>query len=231
MQDTLRKRLTRMIDISAVRANVTTGEIEMVADMAIAHHFICAFTMPCYTPLLIEKLGDYQDILVGGVAGFPSGADTTHIKTRQAEEMVRFGVDEIDMVINIGALKSKDYALVQQDVENVISAAQGLPVKSILEIACLTDEEIAAGAKIAAEAGVAYVKTGTGWADKPTTVETIKAIKTVVGGSVKIKAAGGVRDLDTMLAMVEQGCMRFGIGLNTAVEVMKQIDQRERTPN
>jgi len=227
MIGTLKQQITRMIDISAVRANVTTEEIDMVARVAIENNFICAFTMPCYTPMLAEKLRAYQDILIGGVVGFPSGADTTHIKTKQAEEMVHFGVNEIDMVINVGALKSKEYALVKQDIKDVVSAAQGLPVKSILEIAYLTEEEITTGAKIAAEAGVTFVKTGTGWADKPTTVETIKTIKKAVGDSVQIKAAGGVRDLDTILAMIEEGCSRFGIGLYTALEVMQEVDQRD----
>lgn len=227
MLGTILKQIPRMIDISAVRTDATLDEIDMVVDAAVSHNFICVFAMPCFTPVLVEKLEEHKEILVGGVVGFPSGADTTRIKKEQTIEMLNAGVDEIDMVINVGALKSNKYELVYDDIKAVVETANGLPVKTILETAYLTDDEITKASKTAVKAGVTYIKTGTGWANKPTTVDTVKIIKRAIGDSAKIKAAGGVRDLDTMLKMIDEGCSRFGIGLYTALEIMKQV--RERT--
>lgn len=223
-------QIPRMIDISGVRTDVTMDELDRIAAAAKQYKFICAFAMPCFTKLLVQKLADEPDVMVGGVVGFPSGADTTFIKVADAKEMMSFGVDELDMVINVGALKSGRYDLVRDDIRAVVDAANGMPVKSILEIAYLTDDEIRRGAEIAVEAGVTYVKTGTGWGPKPTTVETIKLIKSTIGDAAKIKAAGGVRTLDTLLAMKEAGCSRFGIGLSSAMKIIEEAYQRSGVP-
>lgn len=223
-------QIPRMIDISGVRTDVTMDELDRIVAAAKQYKFICAFAMPCFTKLLVQKLADEPDVMVGGVVGFPSGADTTFIKVADAKEMMSFGVDELDMVINVGALKSGRYDLVRDDIRAVVDAANGMPVKSILEIAYLTDDEIRRGAEIAVEAGVTYVKTGTGWGPKPTTVETIKLIKSTIGDAAKIKAAGGVRTLDTLLAMKEAGCSRFGIGLNSAMKIVEEAYQRSGVP-
>ena len=215
--------IARMIDISAVRADSTLAEVRRVAEAARKYSFICAFALPCFTKELVGMLRDREDILVGGVAGFPSGADTTEIKVAAAKQMLSLGVNEIDMVINIGALKSGRYDLVRDDIRSVVEAC-GVPVKSILEVAYLTDDEIRIGSRLAVEAGVAFVKTGTGWANKPTTVETIKLIKSEIGDSARIKAAGGVRELSVLLAMAEAGCSRFGIGLNSAIRIIEEAE-------
>lgn len=216
------KQIPRLIDISAVRTDVTIEEVEMVADAAKKYRFICAFAMPCFTRRLYELLKDEPDIMVGGVVGFPSGADSTVVKVVQARDMIATGCDELDMVINVGALKSGMYDLIYDDIKAVINASEGVPVKAILEIGYLSDYEIAKGSEIAARAGVDYVKTGTGWASKPTTVETIRIIKNAIGDSAKIKAAGGVRTLDGLLEMVEAGCSRFGIGLLSAKQIVNE---------
>ncbi len=218
--------LPRLIDISAVRTDVNIEEINKTIEIAKKHRFICVFAMPCFTDYLVKQLENDNDIMVGGVIGFPSGADTTSIKIATAKEMMSLGVDELDMVINVGALRSGKYDKVLNDIKAVVDTANGLPVKSILEIAYLTDDEIKRGAELAVQAGVTFVKTGTGWANKPTTVETIKLIKSVVGDSALIKAAGGVRTLDTVLEMIEAGCSRFGIGLSSINNIMKEISDR-----
>lgn len=186
---------------------------------------MAAFTMPYYTGQLIKMLEKESDILVGGVVGFPSGAETTSMKVSMAKEMLALGCDELDMVINIGALKSGMYEAVAYDIQAVVEAAGALPVKAILEIAYLSDDEIIKGSEIAVKAGVKYIKTGTGWATRPTTVDTIKLIKRTIGDSAKIKAAGGVRDLKTLLDMAEAGCSRFGVGLSSAISIMDEVDQ------
>lgn len=223
-------QIPRLIDISGVRTNVTLDEIEKIVETAKQFRFICAFAMPCFTKLLVEKLETEKDIMVGGVVGFPSGADTTQLKIKCAKEMMGFGVDELDMVINVGALKSGKYNLVRDDIRAIVEAGGGMPVKAILEIAYLSEDEIKRGAELAVEAGVTYVKTGTGWAEKPTTVETIRLIKSTIGDSALIKAAGGIRTLDTLTEMVNAGCSRFGIGLSSAINIMKEAYDRNGLP-
>lgn len=164
--------------------------------------------------------------MVGGVVGFPSGADTTFVKVADARDLLAAGVDELDMVINVGALKSGRYDQVRNDIRAVVDAGQGTPVKAILEIAYLTRDEIRRGSLLAVEAGASYIKTGTGWAGKPTTVDTIRLIKETVGDSAKIKAAGGVRSLDVLLEMVDAGCSRFGIGLSSALKIIEEARMR-----
>lgn len=213
--------IAKLIDISSVRADSTLEEVIKVADAAKKYNFICAFTMPYLTSELVHLLKDRDDIMVGGVVGFPSGADTTEIKVAAAKQLLALGVNEIDMVINVGALKSRKYDVVRDDIKAVVDACS-VPVKSIIEIAYLTDDEIRTASRLAVEAGVRFVKTGTGWASKPTTVETIKIIKKEIGDAALIKAAGGIRELSTLLEMVKEGCSRFGIGLDTAIHIMEE---------
>lgn len=220
------KSIARVVDISGVRTDVSRQEIDHIVAACREYHFICAFAMPCFTPYLKAALADVPDVKVGGVIGFPSGADSTAIKVQTAREHLKTGCDELDMVINVGALKSGMYQTVEDDIRAVVDAAEGKPVKSILEVAYLTDDEICRGAELAVKAGVTYVKTGTGWANKPTTVDTIRLLKSVVGDSALIKAAGGVRTLDTMLAMMDAGCSRFGIGLRSILAIMDEVDAR-----
>lgn len=219
-------QIAKMIDISAVRTDATLDEIQGVIEAAKQHHFICAFAMPCFTKMLKDGLKDFPDTMVGGVVGFPSGADTTSIKVKTAEELLGEGINELDMVINVGALKSGKYDFVKEDIKAVVRTAGSIPVKAILEVAYLNDDEIRRACDLSVEAGVAYVKTGTGWAGKPTTVDTVRLIKEVVGDAVFIKAAGGVRTLDTLLQMVEAGCSRFGIGLNSAKKIIAEANER-----
>lgn len=226
MNGELLHQIARMVDISGVRTDVTQAELSQIVSAAKHYRFICAFAMPCFTGWMVQQFQTEPDILVGGTVGFPSGADTTAIKVATAKEMLSLGVDELDMVINVGALKSGMNQQVYDDIRAVVDASEGKPTKSILEIAYLTDEEICRGAELAVKAGVRYVKTGTGWANKPTTVDTIRLIKSTIGDSALIKAAGGVRTLDTMLDMIEAGCSRFGIGLRSIIAIMKEVDQR-----
>lgn len=215
----------RLIDISGVRANITLDEVRHIATAAKKYRFISAFVMPCFTGDLLELLKNEQDILVGGVVGFPSGSNTTSIKVLETLELVSLGIKEVDMVINIGALKSGLFRKVEHDIAEVVKAANGLPVKSIIEVAYLTEDEIGWACQCAIRAGAHYVKTGTGWANQPTTLEHIKLIKRLVGNEVKIKAAGGIGNVSTIQSMVKAGCDRFGIGLNSALKIMKEFEE------
>lgn len=221
------QNIHRRVDISGVRGDVSLKEIDQIVAASKHYQFICAFALPAFTPYLIEKLKDEPAIHVGATVGFPSGGDTTAAKVFSAKEQIKMGVDEIDMVINVGAAKSGRFDLVEEDIRAVVEAAEGkYPVKSILEIAYLTDDEIRYASEAAVRAGVTYVKTGTGWGPKPTTVDTIKLIKATIGDAALIKAAGGVRTLDTMLEMIDAGCDRFGIGLRSILSIMKDVNAR-----
>lgn len=218
------KNIPRCIDISAVRTDVTLDELDTVIALAKKYRFICVFAMPCFTHYLVKALKTEEDIMVGGVVGFPSGADTTSAKVATAKEMLKLGCNELDMVINVGALKSGQYDFVKEDIKAVVEAANDTPVKSIIEVCYLNNYEIAKASELAVSAGVTFVKTGTGWGNKPTTVETIKLIKATIGDSAKIKAAGGVRDLQTIMDMMDAGCERFGIGIKSALSIIEEIN-------
>ena len=126
------------------------------------------------------------------------------------------------MVQNITALKHGDYAEVGADIAAVKAAIGDTPLKVILEVSYLTDYEICKACEIAVENGASFVKTGTGWGPSPTTVNHIKLMKAAVGDRAQIKAAGGIRTVDTMMEMIDAGCTRFGIGLNSSVSILRQ---------
>ena len=220
------KQVGRMIDVSLVKTAVTITQLDEMIAAAKEYRFIACFAMPCFTEYVANALKDEEDIMCCGVVGFPSGADLTVGKVKNAQDMLALGCDELDMVINVGALKSGLYDMVYDDIKAVIDTACEVPVKAIIEQCYLTDDEICKASEIAVEAGVTFVKTGTGWGPKPTTVDTIKLIKKTIGDSAFIKAAGGVRDLDTLIAMYNEGCTRFGIGTAPAVNIMKEAEAR-----
>jgi deoxyribose-phosphate aldolase len=214
------------IDVSCVRTDVSYEELARMAEAARKFRFICAFAMPSHTEKLKDLLRE-SSVRLGGAVGFPSGADTAEQKLICARYMKTLGCDEIDMVINVGALISGDDGYVLDEIKAVVDAAYPMPVKSILECAYLSDEQIVHACKLAVEAGVAFVKSGTGWAAKPTTVETVRLMKGAVGDRALVKAAGGVRSLQTLEEMYDAGCRRFGISVQSALNILKEAYERD----
>ena len=214
-----------MIDLSCVQANSSIQEIKEVADFAKKYNCICTFALPAHTPILIELVKDYPQILVGGVVGFPDGGATTKGKVAEAHELIEMGVNELDMVINIAWLKNKQYGLLLNDIRSVVNEAGDIPVKVILECHYLTNEEIVKACQIGVKAGVSFVKTGTGWAPTGATLENVKIMKDTVGDACEVKAAGGVRNLETLLAMNKLGATRFGIGIRTAKAIFEGMER------
>ena len=208
------------IDLSCVRTDNTMEELKDMIYLARKFRFCCCFAMPCYTEWLVEQLKDEKSIAVGGAVGFPSGADMTSTKEQVAREFVRMGVDELDMVINVQALKNQDYEMVKDDIKRIREIAGERILKCILEVTTLTDAEIQKGSELAVACGVDYVKTGTGWMPNPTTVEHVRLIHDAIGNEAKIKAAGGVRSLKTIEEMIEAGCSRFGIGVRSTKKIL-----------
>lgn len=216
------KMLPRMFDISCVKTNSTFEEMNKMIDLARKYNILCCFTMPYYTPWLIEQIKDMPGTIAGGTVGFPHGNELTQVKVQGAILQKQMGCQEIDMVQNVTALKHGDFKEVAADIAAVKAAIGETPLKVILEVGYLTDYEICKGAEIAVASGAAFVKTGTGWSGKPTTVDHIKMIRDTIGASAKIKAAGGVRNLETVLAMIDAGCSRFGVGVNSTEDIFRE---------
>ena len=219
-----KEELVEMIDLSAVQAQQSYEEFDKVIAAAIKHNLKCVFALPSHTPYMVKKLKDYPEILIGGVVGFPGGGTTTNSKVFECKELIELGANEIDMVINIAWLKNKDYDKVHADIAAVVEAANGIPVKTIFECHHLTDEEITKACELAVDAGVTFVKTGTGWAPTGATLENTALMSKSVDGKCAVKAAGGVRDLATIEAMVARGVTRFGIGVATALSIIEGLD-------
>jgi deoxyribose-phosphate aldolase len=216
------KQLAQMMDLSAVRTDVDLDEVRGLAEACKRYGCICAFVMPCYMAQLKELLADAPQVGLGGVVGFPSGAVSTTIKVAEVHEHLALGVSELDMVLNVGWLRSGRDAEVEDDIRAVVEAAQGTPVKVILEAHYLTDEEIVRGSQITVRAGAAFVKTGTGWAPTGATLHNVALMKSTVGDAAQVKAAGGVRDLQTVVEMIRAGVTRFGVGLGSGTAILDE---------
>ena len=184
------RQIGRIMDVSAVRTDVDFHEINQMIEIVRKYHCICASPMPWATRYTVEQLSDMEDAVVTGVVGFPSGADTTFIKVATAKEMLAVGCRELDMVINVSALKSGKYQVVENDIRAVVESANDIPVKTIIEICYLSDDEIRRASELAVKAGAAFVKTGTGWGPRPTTVETIRLIRKTIGSAAKNQSSG-----------------------------------------
>lgn len=216
-----KKNLCEMVDISAVRTISGKAEVDEVAKMAKEYNFICAFAMPNLTAYLRDQLIG-SGVRLGGTMGFPSGAEMPEMKIACAKELVRIGCDELDMVIAVNWLKSGMYDEVLDEIKRLAEIADGRVFKSIIEVNYLTEDEIKRACELAVRGGVTFVKSGTGWSGT-TTVDHIRLMKSVVGNDAKIKAAGGVRDLATIRAMVDAGCERFGISCASMKNIMEEV--------
>ena len=221
--DFTQRQVARMVDLSAVRADITEAEVRATVDMAKEYQCICVTTLPCYTALVKELLAGQPEIRVSGNVAFPSGGATTTMKVAEAKELLRLGCDELDVVINLGWLRSGRYQHVLDDVRAVVEVAGRVPVKVILECHYLSDDEIRRGCALCVEAGAAFVKTGTGWAPTGATLENVALIKACVGDAVGIKASGGIRDLETVKEMYRRGARRFGLGVRTALPIFQRL--------
>ena len=214
------QEIAKMMDVSAVRADSTLEEIRLSAELAKRYGCVAVFALPSHTPFLIGQLAG-STVFAGGTVGFPGGGETTAVKAATAAELVRMGCGEIDMVNNIAWLMAGKRDLYIRDVREVVEAAEGRPVKVILECHWLSEDEIARACGWSVEAGAAWVKTGTGWAPTGATLENVTLMKQTVGERCGVKAAGGVRDLETLLAMHARGVRRFGIGVRTAQAILE----------
>ena len=214
--------VARMIDLSCVRTTSSKADIEAMVAAARRHGFGQVSVLQCFIPYARQLIGGAGHIRIVGNVSFPTGSDTTSLKTRQAKEMISAGCDEIDMVMNIGKLRSGELADVEADVCAVVETVHPLPVKVIIEVMCLTPEETQRACEICLVSGAAFVKTGTGWATRGTTLEDVTLVKSFVGDRIKIKASGGIRSLDTLVAMYDAGARRFGVNLKSGINILEE---------
>lgn len=219
------KQITAMMDLSVLRTDCTLKEVDEVVEVSKKYDVGCIIVWPSFVPYLMEKLADRPDIRPASVISFPGGASSTATKVAEAKELVKMGCVELDMVINVGLLKSGKYAEVLADVKAVVEAAGKVPVRVIMETHCLTDDEIMKACDICIESGAAFVKTGTGWTPTGATLENIALIKKHVKDAIGIKASGGVRGLDTLVEMYKRGATKFGIGVRTVGKIFEQLSE------
>ncbi|MEC0664959.1 deoxyribose-phosphate aldolase [Priestia flexa] len=212
--------ITKMIDHTLLKANATEEQITVLAQEAKEYSFASVCVNPTWVKKAAELLRDAQEVKVCTVIGFPLGASTPEVKAFETTNAIENGADEVDMVINIGALKDKNYDLVERDIKAVVDAAKGKAlVKVIIEACLLTDEEKVKACELSVKAGADFVKTSTGFSTGGATVEDVALMRKTVGPEFGVKASGGVRGLEDAKAMIEAGATR--IGASSGVSIAK----------
>jgi deoxyribose-phosphate aldolase len=217
-----REELAKMIDSTNVKAVATKSEIEKLCNEAVQYGFRCAVVNAVYVKFA-AKLLEGSDVKVCSTVGFPFGVSLSEIKALEAVKAVEYGAEELDMVINLSALKSGDYEFVKRDVAAVVDVKRlsgEIIVKVIIETAYLTDDEKIIACKLVKEAGADFVKTSTGFFGKGATIEDVRLMRQTVGRDMGVKAAGGVRTYADAVAMIEAGANR--IGTSTAVAIIEE---------
>lgn len=216
--------LAACIDHTLLRADATSSDIERLCAQAVRYGFKTVCVNPWHLPLAVRCLRG-QAVRSGPlaitVAGFPLGASQTLVKAREAGLAVEQGAAEVDMVLNVGALKAGDLADVRQDVFEVVQACGSAPVKVILETCLLTDAEKVLACRLAVDAGAAFVKTSTGFAGGGATEADVRLLRSIVGPQVGVKASGGLKTLDDALRMLAAGADR--LGASASVQMISQM--------
>jgi len=215
-----RSELAARIDHTVLGADVSPEQVRKLCAEAARYHFHAVCINPCYLRLAKGELAE-TTVLVDAVLGFPLGATLPQVKAFEAREAVQAGADELDMVINIAALKRKDYQAVLWEIagvrEAVAQADRKIILKVILETALLDDRQKIAGAILAQAAGADFVKTSTGFGPGGATVEDVRLLRQTVSPAMGIKAAGGIHDYQTALALIEAGADRLGASAGLAI--------------
>ncbi|MGO3050873.1 deoxyribose-phosphate aldolase [Staphylococcus casei] len=211
----------KYIDHTLLKPEATRVQIDKIIEEAKDFNFKSICINPTHVKYAAELL-DGSDVLVCTVIGFPLGATTTKSKVFEAEDAINNGASEVDMVINIGALKDGRYEEVQKDIEGVVAAANGKTVKVIIETCLLTDDEKIKACELSKAAGADFVKTSTGFAGGGATPQDVKLMKDTVGDALEVKASGGVRNLEDFNNMIEAGATR--IGASAGVQIIQGLE-------
>ncbi len=212
--------INKTIDHTALKADTTRDEIKKLCEEAIEYKFKAVCINPCFVKYSSDLL-KASDVKIATVVGFPLGANTTQTKVFESEDAIKNGANEIDMVINIGGLKDKNYNLVEDDIRSVVKACENKAlVKVIIETALLTDDEKKKACELALKAGADFVKTSTGFSTGGASLKDVRLMKSIVGDKLEVKASGGVRDYKTAMDMIEAGASR--IGTSSGVKIIEE---------
>jgi deoxyribose-phosphate aldolase len=214
-------QFSKMIDASSLKLDTSYDDFRALVDACKKYGFGCAFIWPAFYPEMREALrGSATEF--GTSLSFPSGQEATEIKVQQARYFTSLGAEQVDMVMNVGFLKSEKYDKVKADIAAVREATKYTSLKVIIEAMLLTDEQITRACEIVVECGADYVKSGTGFSAAPTTLHHIAVMKEAVGERCRIKAAGGIKSLDILTKMHALGATRFGIGYKNAMSIAEE---------
>ncbi|CEN89629.1 deoxyribose-phosphate aldolase [Paraclostridium sordellii] len=213
----MNNNIANMIDHTILKAVATKEDVKKLCNEAKEYNFFSV----CINPANIEfakKELEGSSVKVCTVIGFPLGANTSEVKAFETKDAIKKGADEVDMVINIGALKDKDYNYVLNDIKAVVDAAnKEALVKVIIETCYLTDDEKKIACELSVKAGADFVKTSTGFGTGGSTPEDIKLMREVVGPNIGVKASGGVRNQEDAKAVIKAGCSRIGASASVAI--------------
>lgn len=213
--------LSKLIDHTLLKPDATEKDIKTLCEEAEEYDFASVCVNPFYVKIANQILKE-TDVKVCTVIGFPLGATTSEVKAFEAAEAIKNGAQEIDMVINIGAMKSGNYDQVEKDIQAVVKAIDGKALlKVILETCLLEKEEIKKACEISKEAGADFVKTSTGFSKAGANVEDIRLMRETVGEQMGVKASGGIRDIKTAKAMVQAGATRIGASASIKIVTEK----------
>lgn len=215
------KELASTIDHTLLKPEATPSEVEQICKEAIEFNFASVCINPAYVKLAKEKLHG-SNVKVCTVIGFPLGATTTKSKVSEAEEAIANGAQEVDMVINVGRLKSRDYDYVENEIKEIADLAHSKRaiVKVIIETCLLSDEEKEKACLLARSAGADFVKTSTGFSKSGATAADVALMRRVVGSKMGVKASGGVRSFDDATRMIESGATR--IGTSSGIKIISE---------
>ncbi len=207
--------LSAIIDHTLLRADATRADIEQLCREAVHHRFAAVCVNPCWVTECRRVLGS-ERIAIAAVVDFPLGAGTPDLKAYGARRAVEMGASELDVMIDIGAMKSGDPARVEAGLRGVREAAPGITIKAILETAMLSRDENIAAARLAMACGADFVKTSTGFAGGATP-DDVRLLRETVGSRIGVKASGGIRTLESALALIEAGASRLGTSSGVAI--------------
>lgn len=214
--------INRYIDHTILKATATREDIVQLCKEAVENEFFSVCVNSGYVALAKEKLAG-SHVKVCTVVGFPLGAMSTAAKVFEATKALEDGAEEVDMVINIGELKSKNFKLVEEEIAAIKKAIGDKVLKVIIETCYLTSEEIIEASELAVKAKADFVKTSTGFGNDGASLENIQLMKNAVNGQAKLKASGGIKNLDTALSYIEAGVER--IGTSSGVSIVKELNQ------
>lgn len=220
-----RKELAALIDHTQVKASATQAEINALCDEAAEHGLAAVTINPVWTSYCAKRLQD-SGVAINPTIGFPLGANTALIKVEETREAIANGATELDVVINIGALKSGFPEYVGKEIDAIVKTAGDIPVKIILETSILTHEEKLTVCRLSLKAGAAFVKTSTGFGRAGTTREDVYLLREAVGDQMGVKAAGGIREYRDAIAMLDAGATR--LGTSSAIRILSAIPSMPR---